>query len=99
MELAVVLDRFPEISDPVVNVKLPHDVTWEQVPIPSPVTPVRLEPESVKPAELPVRVPPLLLKSTLPAKAATGKARASRAIQIIRFIIFPVIQYPIPKQT
>jgi hypothetical protein len=32
-------------------------------------------------------VPPVLLKSTFPAKAATGNAKASSAIITIRFMI------------
>src|SRR5580700_8540226 len=68
--------RFPEISAPVVKLKLPHGTEVEQVPSPKPVTPVSAEPLRVRPAELPARVPPVLLKSILPANAATGRARA-----------------------
>jgi hypothetical protein len=49
------------------------------------------EPVRLNPAELPERVPPLFVKSTeLSAKAANGRAIASRAIKTMRFItVFP----------
>jgi hypothetical protein len=47
-----------------------------------------VEPLRLIPALLPERVPPLLVKSTwLVANAARGRARASRAINTIRFMI------------
>jgi hypothetical protein len=46
-----------------------------------------MEPVRVRPEFVPARVPPVLLKSTLPAKAATGNAKASSAIIAIRFMI------------
>jgi hypothetical protein len=66
---------------------LPHGANVAQVPDPRPTTEVMLAPLRVRPAEFPAKVPLVLLKSTLPAKAATGKARASRAIIAIRFMI------------
>jgi hypothetical protein len=47
-----------------------------------------VEPVRTKPADVPVSVPPLLLKSTVPANAAMGNAKASRATKPIRFIHF-----------
>jgi hypothetical protein len=45
------------------------------------------EPDKLKPAELPARVPPLFVKSVeLSANAAKGRAIASRAIKITRFM-------------
>src|SRR6267378_2392999 len=76
----------PDASAPVVKDTVPQGKAVEHVPVPRPVTPVRLEPVRVKPAELPERIPPVLLKSTLPAKADNGRAKASRAIHTIRFI-------------
>jgi hypothetical protein len=57
-------------------------------PPPSPVTDVSSDPVKVRPADDPARVPELLLKSTSPAKAARGTARASTAIKTIRFMIY-----------
>ncbi len=79
--------RLPEVNAPVVKLTLPHGVAVEHVPDPRPITVVRLDPLRVSPALLPAKVPPVLPKSTLPAKAATGKARASKAIKTIRFMI------------
>src|SRR5882672_1843626 len=92
--------RLPEISEPVVNATLPHGTAVEQVPSPRPITEVRFEPERVRPALLPAKVPPVLPKSTLPAKAAAGKARASKAIITIRFITNPPnrkTQFSVPE--
>src|SRR5882672_5836578 len=81
--------RLPEISEPVVNATLPHGTAVEQVPSPRPITEVRFEPERVRPALLPAKVPPVLPKSTLPAKAAAGKASIT-----IRFITNPPTAKP-----
>ncbi len=55
-----------------------------------PFTAMRVEPVRVKPALVPARVPPLLLKSTLLlAKAAIGKARANTANNTIRLMGLP----------
>src|SRR5258708_11598939 len=84
--------RLPEVSIPVVKDTLPHGVAVEQVPSPRPITVVRFEPVRVSPALLPAKVPPVFPKSTLPAKAATGKARANRAIRTIRFMFPPELR-------
>jgi hypothetical protein len=53
---------------------------------PRPTTSDSVEPVRVRPAELPVRVPRLLDKSTLSANAARGKAKDSRTKKIVRFM-------------
>jgi len=85
--------RLPEVNAPVVKLTLPHGVAVEHVPDPRPITVVRLDPLRVSPALLPAKVPPVLPKSTLPAKAATGKARASKAIKTIRFMIKSLLNF------
>src|ERR1700692_1517341 len=82
------LTTSPDVMAAVVNDTVPHGTAVEQVPKPR-VVPVRFEPVRVRPAELPVRVPPVLLKSMLPAKAAIGRAMASKTSNTIRFILPP----------
>src|SRR6266852_6765706 len=84
--------RLPEVNAPVVKVTLPHGANVAQVPDPRPITEVRFEPVRVSPALLPAKVPPVFPKSTLPAKAAIGQARASRAIRTIRFMFPPELR-------
>src|ERR1700678_1422982 len=78
--------KFPEVSAPVVKVNEPSP-PWTRPSTFKPPISVTSEPERVSPDELPARVPPLLVKSTLFAKAAKGKAKARSAIKTIRFII------------
>src|SRR6266852_7027540 len=84
--------RLPEVNAPVVKPTLPHGAKVAQVPAPRPITEVRFEPVRVSPALLPAKMQPVFPKSTLPAKAATGKARASRAIRTIRFMFPPELR-------
>src|SRR6266851_4694891 len=84
--------RLPDVNAPVVKPTLPHGAKVAQVPAPRPITEVRFEPVRVSPALLPAKVPPVFPKSTLPAKAATGKARASKAIRTIRFMFPPELR-------
>ena len=75
--------RFPDVSAPVVKAKPPKSAP-ETIPSPPmPSTTVSAEPVRVRPAEDPVRVPPVLVKSTSPANAAKGKARASTIAKAI----------------
>src|ERR1700756_5635752 len=59
--------RVPEVSAPVVKLRVPQGIAVEHVPNPIPLAAVKLEPVSVRPAVVPARVPPVLPKSTLPA--------------------------------
>src|ERR1700722_5359405 len=76
-----------EINAPVEKLKVPRfdPVIWP--PPPKPVTEMTSDPVSVRPELQPLRVPPLLLKSTWSANAAMGNAKASRVNNNIRFII------------
>ncbi len=60
---------------------------------PRPEQPRMLIPVSVelrlRPAKVPVKVPPVLLKSHVLAEAASGNARASKVIKTIRFMTTP----------
>ncbi len=56
-------------------------------PPPRPFTAIRVDPERVKPLLLPDSVPPLLVKSTLPAKAANGSARTRIVRKIVLLIM------------
>ena len=77
----------PDTKAAVVNETVPHGTAVEHVPRPMPSTVVRLEPVRVSPAAFPERVPLVLLKPTSVAKADNGRAKASKAIHTIRFII------------
>jgi hypothetical protein len=75
----------PAISAPVEKLTLPRPPVTRPAPF-RPLTAMSSEPLRLNPAELPERMPVLLVKSTEPATAASGRAIASKAIKTIRFI-------------
>jgi len=80
--------RLPLVNAPVEKLNDPKLPVTSPMPF-KPFTAMRVEPLSDNPAVLPDSRPAPLVKSTeLPANAARGKAKASRAIKTIRFINF-----------
>src|SRR6266852_163753 len=78
--------RLPLVNAPVEKVNEPKLPVTNPIPF-KPLTAMRGEPLSDNPAVLPDSSPAPLVKSTeLPANAARGSAKASRAIKTIRFI-------------
>src|SRR4029077_16839338 len=80
--------RLPDVHMPVLKLTLPKSLPVTRPDPFSPLTAIRTEPLRLIPALLPVKVPPLLVKSTPPllANAAIGRARAIRANHNMRFI-------------
>src|ERR1700685_710597 len=74
-----------ETKAPVLKLTDPRAPAIWPIPL-KPSTPINVDPVRTRPDELPVKVPPALLKSTAPANAAIGRAKASNAINTIRFI-------------
>jgi hypothetical protein len=77
--------KLPLDSAPVEKLKFPRPPVTKPRPF-RPLTAMSSEVPRVNPAELPERTPALLVKSTEPANAASGRAIASKAIKTIRFI-------------
>jgi hypothetical protein len=75
--------RLP-LNEPVDRVTVPRLPVTRPIPF-KPFTAIRIEPLRLNPALLPLRVPPLFVKSTELAKPDTDNARVSNSSQYMRF--------------
>src|SRR5437879_4614558 len=73
------------LNEPVDRVTLPRLPVTKPIPF-NPFTAIRVELLRLNPALLPLRVPPLFVKSTELAKPDTERARVSNSSQYMRFI-------------